>query len=152
MIPLDEIIADKISEWEWRDSAGYSMPYRYDKVVDLYYNLKAENTMSSWRTTAYLQNTYKWNNDAALWAVTGGLRANFWTFNREFIVSPRAAISVLPHWDKDFSFRFATGVYYQSPFYKELRDTISDSQGNVVIQLNKNIKAQRSLHCVLGGD
>ena len=147
-----EIIADKISEWEWRDSAGYSMPYRYDKVVDLYYNLKAENTMSSWRTTAYLQDTYKWNNDAALWAVTGGLRANYWTFNREFIVSPRAAISVLPHWDKDFSFRFSTGVYYQSPFYKELRDTISDSQGNVVVQLNKNIKAQRSLHFVLGGD
>ena len=148
----NEIIDDKISEWEWRDSAGYSMPYKNDKVIDLYYNLKAKNTMVSWRGTGYVQDTYKWNTEAALWSVTGGLRANYWTFNREFLLSPRASISVLPHWSKDFSFRFATGVYYQSPFYKELRDTVSDALGNVLINLNKNIKAQRSVHFVLGGD
>jgi hypothetical protein len=68
------------------------------------------------------------------------------------LISPRFAVSYLPHWKKDFSFRFATGVYYQAPFYKEIRDTLTDALGNVKVQLNNNIKAERSLHFVLGGD
>ena len=147
----NEIISDKISEWEWRDSAGYSLPDK-DNSVQLYYNMKARNDLNTWRSTAYIQNTYKWDTDAALFAVTGGLRTNYWTFNKEFLLSPRASFSVLPHWNRDFGFRFATGVYYQSPFYKEMRDTISDKLGNVIINLNDNIKAQRSVHFVLGGD
>ena len=147
----NEIISDKISEWEWRDSAGYSLPDK-DNSVQLYYNMKARNDLNTWRSTAYIQNTYKWDTDAALFAVTGGLRTNYWTFNKEFLLSPRASFSVLPHWNRDFGFRFATGVYYQSPFYKEMRDTISDKLGNVIIKLNDNIKAQRSVHFVLGGD
>ncbi len=147
----NEIISDKISEWEWRDSAGYSLPFS-DKQVNLYYNVKASNTLSTWRTTAFYQDTYKWNSDAGSYTFTGGLRANYWTFNNELLVSPRLSVSFLPHWKRDFSFRFATGVYYQAPFYKEIRDTLSDALGNVNINLNTNIKAQRSLHFVLGGD
>ncbi|MDD5185659.1 MAG: TonB-dependent receptor [Paludibacter sp.] len=147
----NEIISDKISEWEWRDSAGYSLPFS-DTRVNLYYNMKASNLLSTWRSTAFFQNTYKWNTDAGMFSFTGGLRANYWTFNKELLVSPRFSISLLPHWEKDFSFRFATGVYYQAPFYKEIRDTLTDALGNVNIHLNSNIKAQRSLHFVLGGD
>ncbi|MGC3978815.1 MAG: carboxypeptidase-like regulatory domain-containing protein [Paludibacteraceae bacterium] len=148
-----ETISDKINEWEWRDSAGYSMPYKYDNVVDLYYNLKSNNpTLTNWRTTSYIQDTYRWDTNGALYTLTGGIRTNFWSFNNEFILSPRVSFTILPHWRKDFGFRVATGVYYQSPFYKEMRDTITDALGNLTIQLNKNIKAQRSLHFVLGGD
>ena len=148
-----EKIADKINEWEWRDSAGYSMPYKYDKVVDLYYSLKANNPpLNNWRATSYIQDTYRWDTDGALYALTGGVRTNFWSYNKEFLVSPRVALAILPHWKKDFSFRAAAGVYYQSPFYKEMRDTVTDALGNVTIQLNPNIKAQRSLHFLLGGD
>ena len=147
----NEIISDKISEWEWRDSAGYSLPFS-DKQVNLYYNMKASNVLSTWRTTAFYQDTYKWNTDAGMFSFTGGLRANYWTFNKELLISPRFSVSLLPHWEKDFSFRFATGVYYQAPFYKEIRDTLTDALGNVNIHLNPNIKAQRSLHFVLGGD
>ncbi|MFA5044721.1 MAG: TonB-dependent receptor [Paludibacter sp.] len=147
----NEIISDKISEWEWRDSAGYSLPFS-DTRVNLYYNMKASNLLSTWRSTAFFQNTYKWNTDAGMFSFTGGLRANYWTFNKELLVSPRFSVSLLPHWEKDFSFRFATGVYYQAPFYKEIRDTLTDALGNVNIHLNSNIKAQRSLHFVLGGD
>lgn len=147
-----EIITDKINEWEWRDSAGYSMPYTEDKVVDLFYNMKSTQKLDSRRSSAYIQDTYRWDTEHALYALTGGLRASHWSYNREFLLSPRASVSILPHWDKDFSFRLATGVYYQSPFYKELRDTVSDALGNVTVHLNPNLKAQRSLHLVLGGD
>jgi len=147
----NEIIKDKISEWEWRDSAGYSLPFS-DKQVNLYYNMKASNVLSTWRTTAFMQDTYKLNSKAGTFLFTGGIRANYWTFNKELLVSPRFSVAFLPHWEKDFSFRFATGVYYQAPFYKEIRDTVSDKLENVQIQLNSDIKAQRSLHFVLGGD
>jgi hypothetical protein len=146
-----EIISDKISEWEWRDSAGYSLPFSSERV-DLYYNMKASNTLPTWRSTAFFQDTYKWNSDAGLFSLTGGLRANYWTFNKELLVSPRFSVSYLPHWEKDFSFRFATGLYYQAPFYKEIRDTLTDALGNVNIKLNSDIKAQRTVHFVLGGD
>ena len=147
-----EIISDKINEWEWRDSAGYSMPYTDAKVVDLFYNMKSTQKLDSRRTSAYIQDTYRWDTEHALYALTGGLRASHWSYNREFLLSPRASVSILPHWDKDFNFRLATGLYYQSPFYKELRDTVSDALGNVTVHLNPNLKAQRSLHFVLGGD
>ncbi len=67
-------------------------------------------------------------------------------------MSPRATMSFVPDWKQDFSFRFGTGIYYQTPFYKEFRDTISDALGNVTVKLNDKIKSQRSLQFVLGGD
>ena len=147
----NERISDKIGEWEMRDSAGYSLPVSA-KQVNLYYNLKSDTTLNSCRSTAFFQDTYKWNTTAGAFSITGGLRANYWTFNHELLVSPRFALSYLPHWKSDFSFRFATGVYYQAPFYKEIRDTVTDALGNVKVQLNNHIKAERSLHFVLGGD
>ncbi len=146
-----EIIVDNISEWEWRDSAGYSLPYN-NQTVNLYYNMKSANTLKTWRTTAFIQDTYKWNNESGIFTLTGGVRSNYWSYNKELIVSPRASIAFVPDWKKDFSFRFATGLYYQAPFYKEIRDTITDAIGNVNIALNENIRAQRSLQFVLGGD
>jgi hypothetical protein len=147
----NEMISDKIGEWEWRDSAGYSLPFS-DKQVNLYYNMKADTTISSWRTNVFFQDTYKLTTDGGVYSFTGGLRAAYWTFNKEFLLSPRLSVSYLPHWKSDFSFRFATGVYYQAPFYKEIRDTVTDALGNVRIHLNNNIKSPRSLHFVLGGD
>lgn len=146
-----EIIADQIGEWEWRDSVGYSLPYD-DESVNLYYNMKASNTLTSWRTTAFLQDTYKWRGDAGGFTLTGGVRAHYWTFNKELLVSPRVSLAFIPAWEKDFSFRLGTGLYYQAPFYKEIRDTVSDVLGNVNITLNENIRAQRSVQLVLGGD
>lgn len=147
-----ELIKDNMREWEWRDSAGYSMPYKNDKVLELYYNLKSKQSIQSVRTSGYLQDTYKWDTDKAVYAITGGVRGSYWTYNKEFLVSPRLSFSILPHWEKDFTFRIATGMYYQTPFYKELRDTVIDASKNVYVQLNNKLKAQRSVHFVLGGD
>lgn len=146
-----EKINDKINEWEWRDSSGYSLPYRpYE--AKLYYNLKALNSLSSTRSSVFFQDTYRYSSVAGTFSFTGGLRASYWSFNDEFLLSPRLSFSYLPHWEKDFSFRFATGLYYQSPFYKEIRDTIIDNIGNVNVALNSHIKSPRSVHFVLGGD
>ncbi len=146
-----ERIDDHISEWEWRDSVGYSLPSNPSNL-QLYYNLKASDKLSSWRTSAFFQETYKWNTESSSVLFTGGLRGNYWTFNNEFLLSPRLSVAVLPHWKKDFSFRFASGLYYQAPFYKEIRDTLTNALGNVNVHLNNNIKSPRSLHFVLGGD
>lgn len=146
-----ERISDKISEWKWTDSVGYSLPYNSENF-NLYYSLKSKNEMNSFRGMAYLQDTYKWENSVGRWTLIGGVRANYWSLNNELLVSPRASIALIPFWTRDFSFRFATGIYYQAPFYKELRQIIEDEEGNYNVLLNKDIKAQRSFHAVLGGD
>jgi hypothetical protein len=87
-----EIISDKISEWEWRDSAGYSLPFS-DNQVNLFYNMKASNVLTTMRTTAFFQDTYKWKSEAGTFSFTGGLRANYWSFNKELLVSPTISSS-----------------------------------------------------------
>ncbi len=142
-----ELINDKIDEFQIRDSAGYSLPYNPD-IISLYYNLNDESELSTYRYQAHLQDAFKFGH----FSFVGGVRASYWTFNKEFLISPRMTIAYQPDWKQDFVFRFATGVYYQSPFYKEIRDTIVDNQRNVTVHLNNDIKAQRSLHFVLGSD
>ncbi|MDR1654257.1 MAG: TonB-dependent receptor [Prevotellaceae bacterium] len=146
-----ERISDKISEWKWNDSVGYSLPYDR-KIFNLFYSLKSRDTLNSFRTTAYVQDTYRWESSWGRWTATGGARLNFWSVNKELLISPRAMIALSPFWKRDFTFRLATGVYYQTPFYKELRQIESDADGNSYIRLNTDIKAQRSVHVVAGSD
>jgi hypothetical protein len=144
-----EAVSNQMKEWEYRDSAGYSLPYNPSSIL-LYSNLDADLSLYSTRFLGYLQDTYKYRNQDGLWIFTGGFRSNYWTFNREWLVSPRLTIAFAPQ-SSNFVFRFATGVYYQAPFFKDVRDTVTVN-GNTVAQLNSHIKAQRSLHFVLGGD
>jgi len=144
-----EAISNQMKEWEYRDSAGYSLPYN-PSSIQLYSNLAADLSLYSTRFLGYLQDTYKYRNHDGLWVFTGGFRSNYWTFNREWLISPRLTIAFAPQ-SSNFVFRFATGVYYQAPFFKEVRDTITIN-GNTTAHLNSHIKAQRSLHFVLGGD
>ena len=146
-----ELIRDYISEWEWRDSAGYSMPDD-GHSMELFYTLRGRSDMTTGRIQAYLQNEHKWNTTSGQWILTVGGRLQWWSWNNEVLPSPRASIEWIPGWKRDFCFRLATGLYYQAPFYKELRDTITDALGVTRIHLNKDLKAQRSVHLVLGGD
>ena len=150
-----EIINDRVKEWEMRDSAGFSIsPRNYNNErVELFRNLTGRNELDTYRFQAFLQNTYrhKWEGVGTL-STTAGVRANYWTFNEEFLFSPRVSFGFIPAWESSFVFRFATGLYYQSPFYKELRYTVTDENGNNTVALNKNIKAQRTFHFVLGMD
>ena len=146
-----EYITDRISEWEWRDSAGYSMP-NDGHNMSLYYAMRGDSSMLSYRVQAYMQNQHKWNTTSGQWILTVGGRLQWWSWNNEVLPSPRASIEWLPGWKRDFCFRLATGLYYQAPFYKELRDTITGDDGITRIRLNRDLKAQRSVHVVLGGD
>ena len=146
-----EMVSDQISEWEWRDSLGYSLP-NVDKEMELYYAMKGTTQMLSGRLQAYAQNTYRWSTDQGKVFLTAGMRLNWWSFTNEVLPSPRVSVVWMPGWKRDMTFRVATGIYYQAPFYKELRQTIIDDKGVYRIHLNDKLKAQRSYQLVMGTD
>ena len=146
-----EMINDHISEWEWRDSMGYSMP-NLDKEMALYYSLKGDANMFNGRIQAYAQDTYRWTTSQGDVRLTGGMRLNWWSYTNEVLPSPRLSVVWMPGWKRDFTFRVATGLYYQAPFYKELRQVIQEDGGVNRIFLNDSLKAQRSWQLVLGTD
>ena len=146
-----ELIHDAISEWEWRDSAGYSMP-NDGRSMELWYAMRGTSDMRTARVQAYIQNEHKWQTNSGQWILTVGGRLQWWSWNNEVLPSPRASVEWIPGWKRDLCFRLATGLYYQAPFYKELRDTVTDALGITRIRLNKDLRAQRSVHVVLGGD
>lgn len=146
-----EMINDRISEWEWRDSMGYSMP-NLEKEMALYYALKGTSTMLNGRIQAYVQDSYRWYTENGDVLLTGGVRLNWWSFTNEILPSPRVSVAWMPGWKRDFTFRVATGLYYQAPFYKELRQVVQDEGAVNRIYLNNQLKAQRSWQLVIGTD
>ena len=144
-----ERIQDVLSEWTLIDSAGFSLPHPVDYVAetlqaptsfDLEDVLKTEASLHSYRHTAYMQ----LQQTIERLTLNAGVRGSYWDLNEEYLVSPRASIAYRPLWDKDIVFRASSGVYYQSPFYRELRDL----EG----QLNRDLKAQKSTHFIIGND
>ncbi|MFC0876337.1 carboxypeptidase-like regulatory domain-containing protein [Saccharicrinis sp. FJH2] len=136
-----EMITDKINEWEMRDSAGYSWPYSEQGVV-LYNHYNTINSISSNRVNLYLQDSYNFVDIGLI--LTGGTRLSYWSFNNETLFSPRFSVLYTPKWKRDFAFKGATGIYYQAPFYKEIRSRTGE--------INTHIKSQKSVHYVLGMD
>lgn len=145
-----EIIRENAREWEMRDSMGYSLPHSPDELK-LIYALRSKNEISTRRWEAFAQDTWRKSTDAGLFNLTYGLRLSHWNWNGETLLSPRASLGFLPATNDRWTLRFATGMYYQPPFYKELRDTTL-TNGIATVHLNRNIKSQRSVHFVLGGD
>jgi hypothetical protein len=146
-----EKIYDRTREWELRDSAGYSLPTN-PELVKVIYNLESRQDDASNRFSAFLQDTWKVSTAAGYLNLNGGIRASYWDFNEEFLISPRVSIGFVPDKYPRWSYRFATGLYYQSPFYKEYRRQSVDSEGNTTITLNSDIKSQRSFQFILGTD
>ena len=145
-----ESFNDNQREWELRDSLGYNVPANPDGLRPVY-NLLSKTSCNSNHISAYAQDTYKFSSSLGVVSINAGIRFSYWDWNNEAIFSPRASIGLIPEFNKDLTFRFATGVYYQTPFYKEMRDTTT-VQGITTVQLNKEIKSQRSIHFVLGCD
>lgn len=145
-----ERIKENAREWEMRDSMGYSLPHTPDRLT-LIYSQRSQNSIHTNRFEAYAQDTWRFKTNLGLFNLTYGLRLSYWDWNKETLISPRASIGLMPSFSDKLTFRFATGVYYQAPFYKELRDT-TIAGGISTVQLNRDIKSQRSIHFVLGGD
>lgn len=148
-----EHVEENSREYEMRDSSGYSIPHTGDRL-DLIYTLNSRNTLSSHRIEGYIQDTYKFTSgeeNSTFYTLNYGIRFSNWSFNSETIVSPRASLAIIPAFNNNMTYRLATGLYYQAPFFKELRDT-TKVNGVTVVTLNKRIKSQRSLHFVAAFD
>ena len=147
-----ENITEDSKEYEMRDSSGYSIPHTGE---DLYmiYSLKEKNTLDANRLETYIQDTWRFSSkgEHTFFTLNYGIRFSHWNFNKESIISPRISLGIVPAFNHDVTMRFATGIYYQAPFYKELRDTTTIN-GITYATLNNKIKSQRSIHFIAGFD
>jgi len=147
-----ENLKDFTNEWKLIDSAGYSLPR--PEVIDprtgatgdikLAYYIAGRNNIEPTRLSAYAQYSQKFYWGASKVFVNAGVRVANWSFNKETIFSPRVQFAIKPDWDSDMLFKLSGGIYYQAPFYKEIKDL----DGN----FNSNIKSQRSIQLILAND
>ncbi len=146
-----EHIMDRSREWELRDSAGFSLPVSPDGLK-MVYSQSSHNDLSSTRFNAYVMDNMRFNSKYGYFTANAGLRLSYWSFNKEFLFSPRIHIGFVPEKNNRWAFRFATGLYYQAPFFKEFRMPVADENGNQIIVFNEKIKSQRSYQIILGSD
>ena len=158
-----ENIKDKIIEWQVIDSAGFSIrppyllpkndePYTpYSGPIVPYQNVRAENDVKIDRISGFAQWSKKSNIGEHIIWYNIGVRAQHWTVSGDklntdshVVVSPRAQFTIKPDWNKDMLFRVSGGYYHQAPFYRELRDSLG--------LVHPEVKAQQSIHFVLGND
>jgi hypothetical protein len=139
-----ESINDRLSEWKTVDSAGYVSPYSATEInlIDV---VKTKINLETNRVQGYVQYLFsKELPDSSKLTTTIGLRANYWDFNKQTVISPRMTVSYKPNWKRDIVFKASWGYYYQPPFYREMRGFDG--------KINSSIKAQQSIHYLLSGD
>lgn len=146
-----QTIMERTREWELRDSAGYTLPTD-PNLIRVISNLSSHHDLSTTRFSIYAADSYRLNSSAGYFAINAGVRLSYWDFNKEFLFSPRASVAFVPQSNSAITLRFATGLYYQQPFYKEFRMPVPDANGNTDVVLNNEIKSQQSLHFILGSD
>ena len=143
-----EKVDETMREWEMRDSADYSLPHSPNRL-DLIYNMVSVNSEKSKHYELYIQDTWRKKFSEGSLVLNYGARLTHWDWNKETLFSPRATVAFTPANNENLTYRFSTGVYYQTPFYKEIRDTVT-VDNNTKAFLRKDIKSQRSIHFVLG--
>ena len=147
-----EKVEENSREYEMRDSSGYVMPHTGNNL-NMIYTIAAKNTLSARRIEFYAQDSWKFTSplESNLYTLNYGIRFANWSFNKETILSPRVSLAVIPHWNENTTLRFAAGLYYQAPFFKELKDTTTVN-GVTYATLNNKIKSQRSIHLIAAYD
>ncbi len=139
-----ENISDRLNEWRLVDSADYIVPYNANQITLLDVH-KTRINLPSLRSQAFVQYNFSTRlKDSSDFKFTFGTRANYWTVNEQLLISPRATIAYKPRWKRDWLFKLSGGLYYQPPFYRELRDISG--------KVHKDVKAQKSTHLVLSSD
>ena len=136
-------INDKLNEWEYQDSAGYSLPFN-PNLLQLNKVIKSKADLDIDKFSGYVQDNIVFGDSLNAYTISAGVRYNYNTLNKEILISPRIGFSWKPNWEKDIVFRAAVGSYQQPPFYRELRRY----DGTV----NTNLKAQKSVQVVGGFD
>jgi hypothetical protein len=136
-------INDKINEWEYKDSAGYSLPYT-PNLLQLSNVIKSNTTLDIQKYSGYIQDNIRFGDSLRNITLQAGVRFNYNSLNKELLISPRAQLSIKPNWKRNMVFKLAAGVYNQPPFYRELRRY----NGSI----NPNVVAQKSYQFVAGMD
>lgn len=136
-------ITDHLKQWEYQDSAGYSLPHQTSGLA-LFNSQQGDADLNIMRYSGYLQDNWLVPSKKHQITVQAGVRFNYNNMNQEWLFSPRVQASLKPEWKKDFVFRLATGVYSQPPFYREFRKYDGS--------LNTGLKAQKSVQLVGGFD
>ena len=134
-------ITDKLYEWEYQDSANYSLPVNTGRLNTF---LNTTANLSIKKYSGYVQDNINFSNGKRDITLQAGLRYNYNSLNKEFLISPRAQVSIKPNWKKDVVFKLAAGIYNQPPFYRELRKYDGT--------LNTAVKSQKSYQVVAGLD
>lgn len=147
-----EKITENSVEYEMRDSSNYSIPHT-GKDLYMIYSMRAKNVLDANRIEAYVQDAFRFtsNNEKTLYTLNYGVRLSHWSYTKETIVSPRVSLGIIPAFNENITMRFTTGLYYQVPFFKELRDTTTQN-GITYASLNSKAKSQRSIHFIAGFD
>ncbi len=136
-------IADKLKEWEYQDSAGYSLPHN-PAQLNLFKSLNSTADLAIQKYSGYVQDNIRLGKNNKDLILQAGVRYHYNSLNKEFLLSPRVQVSIKPNWKKDMIFKLAAGAYHQPPFYRELRKYDGT--------LNSQVKAQKSYQFVAGMD
>lgn len=147
-----EHISDNSVEYEMRDSSNYSIPHT-GKDLYMIYSMRAKNVLDANRIEAYIQDTYRFGGGEGQshYTLNYGVRFAHWSYTKETILSPRVSLGIIPAFNENVTMRFAAGLYYQAPFFKEIRDTTTVN-GITYAKLNNKAKSQRSIHFIAGYD
>ena len=137
------LIKDKLDEWEYQDSAGYSLPYN-PGLLQLSKVTRSSADLDINKFNGYVQDNMAFGDTASTFTMQAGLRFNYNDLNKEFLLSPRVSASWKPNWQRDIIFKAAAGAYHQPPFYREMRRYDGS--------LNTAVKAQKSWQAVAGLD
>ena len=147
-----EHISENSVEYEMRDSSNYSIPHT-GKDLYMIYSMRAKNKLNVSRLETYIQDTYRFGGEEGRshYTLNYGVRFAHWSYTKETILSPRVSLGIIPSFNENVTMRFAAGIYYQAPFFKEIRDTTTVN-GMTYARLNKKAKSQRSIHFIAGYD
>lgn len=136
-------IVDELNEWSLVDSVGFSVPYDAE-TVNLFETIKSKNRIATNRLMGHLQRDWRFDWNPGTLTMSTGARFHFWDFNNQTTISPRVQLGFQPEWKSDWLFRASWGYYHQPAFYREMRDLFGS--------INPAIRAQTSIHYVLGAD
>lgn len=142
---------EKVSEWERRDSAGYSIPSTGGELL-VRESVHGAERLGTVRISGYVQDNLKLSVGSGLLNLTAGLRVCHTGFNGETTFSPRVSAGYVPARAPQWALRFAAGLYNQAPFFREIERRVAVSPTESVIELNRDIKSQQCIQVIAGSD
>ncbi len=146
-----ERIEERVSEWEMRDSVGYTTPISTEMLTALR-SLRGDQSLRGARIVGLVEDRLRLKLDAGELGLNLGLRLGWWSWSGELYMSPRASMSFRPARHDAVTYRLALGLYQQAPSYREVKRELTNAAGEGIVELNSNIRSQSALMALVGMD